>query len=196
MIFPTCVTYRRGKGTRRQWTYSGCNLVTIVRWQMGPGDLARLGSGSGRHISSCDTCAGRYVLQFCDSFEFRFSYPYCMSMENKATRKYKNENIYIILNLSPLSLSAWACDGQEVTADSRILIDLVCGSEIAPVSTKSLSLSLLLWTSSPSSHSLRNIHECARDYLNANTSDSFYHQVEPNTFTGRQRKLKDGFKCI
>lgn len=77
---------------------------------------------------------------------------------------------------STLSLSV--CDGQQVTADSRILIDLVCGSEIAPVSTKSLSLSLLPWTSSPSSHSLRNIHECARDYLNANTSNiSFYHQV-------------------
>ncbi len=66
--FPTCVTCHRDKGTRSQWTYSGCNLVTIVRWQMGPGDLARLGSGSGRHVSSCNTCAGRYVLELCDSF--------------------------------------------------------------------------------------------------------------------------------
>ncbi len=35
---------------------------------MGPGDLARLGSSSGRHVSSCNTCAGRYVLELCDSF--------------------------------------------------------------------------------------------------------------------------------
>ncbi len=68
VLSPPVSPVRRDKGTRRQWTYSGCNLVTIVRWQMGPGDLARLGSGSGRHVSSCNTCTGRYVLEFCDSF--------------------------------------------------------------------------------------------------------------------------------
>lgn len=69
--FLTYVTCRRDKGTRREWTYSGCNLVTIVRWQMGPGDLARLGSGSGRHVSSCNTCTDRYVLEFSESHVMR-----------------------------------------------------------------------------------------------------------------------------
>lgn len=64
------------------------------------------------------------------------------------------------------------CDGQHVAADSRILIDLVCGSERASVSTKSLSMSLFTLDkqSLSSCKSLRNIHDPARVYLNAKTS--------------------------